>query len=176
MSLIIVFIVAVSLSMDAFSLALAYGTLNMEKSQIKILSIIVGIYHFVMPIIGMYIGQSIINYLPIMPNTLVFIVLFLIGVQMIVESFKEDKNIKELNIIEMILFGFAVSIDSFTLGLGLRVIYKIPIVAAIIFMVTSLVFTYLGLNIGKKINEKIGKVSTIIGGVILIIIGIIYVI
>lgn len=176
MSLIIVFIVAVSLSMDAFSLSLAYGTLNMSKRQIEILSVIVGIYHFIMPLIGMYIGESIISYLPIMPNTLVFIVLFLIGVQMLIESFKEDKNIKELNILEMLLFGLAVSIDSFTLGLGLRVIYKIPIISALIFMITSLVFTYLGLKTGKKINEKIGKISTILGGITLIIIGIIYVI
>ena len=176
MSLIIVFIVAVSLSMDAFSLSLAYGTLNMSKRQIEILSVIVGIYHFIMPLIGMYIGESIISYLPIMPYTLVFIVLFLIGVQMLIESFKEDKNIKELNILEMLLFGLAVSIDSFTLGLGLRVIYKIPIISALIFMITSLVFTYLGLKTGKKINEKIGKISTILGGITLIIIGIIYVI
>ena len=176
MSIVIVFIIAVSLSMDAFSLSLAYGTLNMSKEQIKILSIIVGIYHFIMPLLGMYIGQAIINNLPIMPNTLVFIVLFLIGVQMIIESFKEEKNIKELNLLEMLLFGFAVSIDSFTLGLGLKVIYKVPVISALIFLITSLIFTYIGLNIGKKITEKIGKISTIVGGIILIIIGIIYVI
>ena len=176
MSLIIVLILAVSLSMDAFSLSLAYGTLNMKKTQIKILSIIVGIYHFIMPIIGMYIGSTIIDNLPIIPNTLVFIVLFLIGIQMIIESYKEDKYIKELTLFEMLLFGFAVSIDSFTLGLGLKVIYKLPILAALIFSIISLLFTYLGLNIGKKINEKVGKISTIVGGVTLMIIGLIYII
>lgn len=42
MSIIMVIVIAVSLSMDAFSLSLAYGTLNLEKSQIRLLSLIVG--------------------------------------------------------------------------------------------------------------------------------------
>jgi putative Mn2+ efflux pump MntP len=176
MSLLIVFMVAVSLSMDAFSLSLAYGTLNLNKRSINTLSLIVGIYHFFMPILGMIVGSTIIYLLPITPNTLVFMVLFLIGVQMIIESFKEDKSVKKLNFVEMLLFGFAVSIDSFTLGLGLRVIYKVPLVSAFIFSITSFLFTYIGLTMGKKINEIVGKLSTIIGGILLIIISIMYVI
>ena len=176
MSLLIVFMVAVSLSMEAFSLSLAYGTLNLNKRSINTLSLIVGIYHFFMPILGMIVGSTIIYLLPITPNTLVFMVLFLIGVQMIIESFKEDKSVKKLNFVEMLLFGFAVSIDSFTLGLGLRVIYKVPLVSAFIFSITSFLFTYIGLTMGKKINEIVGKLSTIIGGILLIIISIMYVI
>ena len=36
MSIIMVIIVAISLSMDAFSLSLAYGTLNLEKKYINV--------------------------------------------------------------------------------------------------------------------------------------------
>ena len=39
-------IVGISLSMDAFSLSLAYGTVGLSKKQEIILSIVVGIYHF----------------------------------------------------------------------------------------------------------------------------------
>jgi putative Mn2+ efflux pump MntP len=169
-----VMMVAISLSMDAFSLSLAYGTLNMQKKDINCLSIIVGIYHLIMPLIGMYVGKTIIGLLPIQPNTLVFIVLFFIGTEMIIESFKEDKNIKILSIIEMLLFGFAVSLDSFSVGLGLKVLYKTPFVAALIFMISSFIFTYLGLILGKKISSLVGKIATIFGGITLIIIGIIY--
>ena len=176
MSLIIVLAVAISLSMDAFSLSLAYGTLNMSKKNIKLLSVIVGVYHLFMPLIGMYVGKTIINVLPIKPSTLVFLVLFFIGVEMIIESFKEDKNIKILSLPEMIIFGLAVSIDSFSVGLGLKVLYKTPFVAALIFSISSLIFTYLGLFLGKKINNLVGKISTIFGGITLIIIGIIYLI
>lgn len=174
MSLIMVIIVAISLSMDAFSLSLAYGTLNMEKKNIKILSVIVGIYHFVMPLIGMYVGKTIINILPIKPSTVVFIVLLFIGIEMIIETFKQDKNIKILTLVEMIIFGFAVSVDSFTVGLGLKVLYKYSFVSALIFSISSLIFTYLGLILGKKINNIIGKLATILGGITLIVIGLIY--
>jgi len=176
MSLIMVIVVAISLSMDAFSLSLAYGTLNMDKKQIRLLSVIVGIYHLIMPLIGMYVGKTIINLLPIKPTTLVFLVLLFIGIEMIIESNKQEKNIKILSFIEMIIFGFAVSLDSFTVGLGLKVLYKIPLVAAFIFSISSFIFTYVGLKLGTKINSIVGKISTILGGITLIIIGIIYLI
>lgn len=174
MSLITVILVAISLSMDAFSLSLAYGTLNMEKKQINKLSVVVCIYHFFMPILGMLVGSKIINILPIKPNTLVFIVLLIIGIEMIFESFKDEKNIKILTFLEMIVFGLAVSIDSFTVGLGLKVIYPYPIVSASLFSVSSFIFTYLGLILGKKINNLVGKISTVLGGFSLIVIGLIY--
>lgn len=170
----IIILIGISLSMDAFSLALAYGTLNLKNKDINLLSIIVGLYHYFMPLLGMFVGKKIINLLPISSNFLVFIVLFLIGIQMIIESFKEEKEIKKLNLFEMILFGLAVSIDSFSLGLGLKTLYKNPYISALVFSISSMLFTYIGLKLGKKINQKIGNISTIFGGITLIIIGIIY--
>lgn len=170
----IIILIGISLSMDAFSLALAYGTLNLKNKDINLLSVIVGLYHYFMPLLGMFVGKKIINLLPISSNFLVFIVLFLIGIQMIIESFKEEKEIKKLNLFEMILFGLAVSIDSFSLGLGLKTLYKNPYISALVFSISSMLFTYIGLKLGKKINQKIGNISTIFGGITLIIIGIIY--
>lgn len=172
MSLIMVLIISISLSMDAFSLSLAYGTLNINKKNRIILSVIVGIFHFLMPLIGMYVGKKIVNLLPIEPNTLIFIILFFIGIEMILETFKEDKKIIILNLFEFIIFGFAVSLDSFSVGLGLRNIYSDPYIAASLFSISSFIFTFLGLKIGSKINQKIGCISTIFGGIVLIIIGI----
>ena len=62
MNIILVFLIAISLSMDAFSLALAYGTNSLNKKEIRTLSTIVGIYHFFMPIIGMLIGNYITKF------------------------------------------------------------------------------------------------------------------
>ena len=64
MSLLIVILVAISLSMDAFSLSLAYGTLDLEKKSINLLSLIVGSYHFIMPLLGMWFGNKLITILP----------------------------------------------------------------------------------------------------------------
>ena len=176
MSITIIFLIAVSLSMDAFSLSLAYGTLNVDKSKRILLSIIVGAYHFFMPILGMNVGKTVLYLLPVKPTTVVFFVLSIIGIQMIIESFKEDRHISLLKISEFFIFGFAVSIDSFSVGIGLNAIYEKPIIAAIIFSISSFIFTYIGLYLGTKINNWIGKTSTLIGGFVLIMIGIFYLI
>lgn len=174
MSIAMVIMIAISLSMDAFSLSLAYGTLNLEKKYINALSIIVGVYHFMMPLLGMWIGNYILEISPISTNTIVFVVLVLIGIEMIIESFKSEKKVSLMKVSELLMFGLAVSLDSFSVGLGLGAIYKNPLVCSTIFSISAALFTYIGLYLGKKINNWIGKISTIIGGIILIIIGLLY--
>lgn len=175
MSIYIILTIAISLSMDAFSLSLAYGTLNLEKEYIKKQSIIVGVYHFIMPLIGLKIGDLLLKIIPITPNIIVCIVLTFIGIEMIIESFKKDEEIKKMTMKELLTFGLAVSIDSFSVGIGLQAITSNYILCVTIFSITSFTFTYIGLKIGKKINNLIGKISTLIGGIILMIIGIIYI-
>ena len=81
-----------------------------------------------------------------------------------------------MSLIEFFIFGLAVSIDSFSVGLGLETIYKSPIISAITFSLSSFLFTYLGLKLGRKISNMIGKYATLLGGITLIIIGILYMI
>ncbi len=174
MNIVLIFLIAISLSMDAFSLSLAYGTISLKKSEIKLLSIIVGIYHFFMPILGMLIGSFIIKILPIDEDVITLVIFSFIGINMIIETFKKEENIKKMKIGEMILFGLAVSIDSFSVGIGINNISNNFLLCSCIFSVTSLIFTYIGLILGNKLNELIGKVATLIGGISLIILGIIY--
>ena len=174
MEIIVLFIIAVSLSMDAFSLSLAYGTINLSKNNMLILSIIVGIYHFFMPLVGMLFGNVIINYFPIKPETIVFFVLTIIGIQMIYESFKSKEIVKKMSIFELIMFGFAVSIDSFSVGIGLKGVNNNYYEVSLIFSLCSFIFTYIGLMLGTKLNELVGKYAKTIGGIILIGLGIYY--
>lgn len=174
MSLIVVVLIAISLSMDAFSLALAYGTIGLEKKEMRLLSMIVGLYHFFMPLLGMYLGTWILSRIPISPNFVVFLVLSIIGIQMFFASFKEEKEVKKMHFIEFFSFGLAVSLDSFSVGLGLRAIYDIPVVCSFIFMSSSAFFTFLGLKLGRKLNDKLGKVSTRFGGLMLFLLGLLY--
>lgn len=176
MSLMVVVIIAVSLSMDAFSLSLAYGTLGLEKKYIKLLSIIVGLYHFFMPLFGLCVGNTLLALIPIDPKIIVFIVLTFIGIQMIIDSFKKEQLTKFVKFRELLLFGLAVSIDSFSVGIGLNSITDNYLLSVAIFSISSFTFTFIGLLIGKKISDLIGKLATIIGGVVLIIIGLIYLI
>lgn len=176
MSIWVIFMIAISLSMDAFSLSLAYGTLDISEKNMDLLSSIVGGYHFIMPLIGAVIGNFVLKILPIPPSIIVFVVLSFIGFQMIIESLKKQEHVKIMTNLEMLLFGLAVSIDSFSVGISLETLTTHHLLCACLFAVTSFMFTFLGLHLGKKVHQKLGKISTIIGGSILIIIGIIYVI
>lgn len=175
MNIILIFIIAVSLSMDAFSLALAYGTISLSKKEIKLLSILVGIYHFFMPIFGMLIGNVITKILPVGEEIITLIIFSFIGINMLIESFKKEEKLKKMKINEMILFGLAVSIDSFSIGIGINNISNNFIICSVIFSLTSFLFTYIGLILGNKLNQLIGKLATIIGGISLILLGIIYI-
>jgi putative Mn2+ efflux pump MntP len=176
MNIILIFIIAISLSMDAFSLALAYGTISLSKKEINILSIIVGIYHFFMPILGMLIGKFIFNIMHISGDLIVLVIFSFIGINMIIDSLKKEEKVKKMKFGEMILFGLAVSIDSFSVGIGINNISNNFIMCSIIFSVTSFLFTYIGLKLGNKLNQLIGKIATIAGGIVLIFFGLIYII
>ena len=175
MKIITIILIAVSLSMDAFSLALIYGTQDITKKGKILLSTIVGIYHFIMPLIGLTLGLYVTSKVIINTNILVGIILSLIAIEMIISSFKNKEEKFLLSIPGYLLFGLSVSIDSLTTGIGLPAITDKYILSASVFSVTSLLFTFLGLNLGNILNKKYGKISTIIGGIILLVIGLLYI-
>lgn len=175
MKILTLFLIAISLSMDAFSLSLLYGTEGIRKKDKILLAIIVGIYHFIMPFIGLSIGSFITSKIILNTNILVGIILSLISIEMIISSFKQKEEKFLLSLPGYLLFGLSVSIDSLTTGIGLTAITNSYLIAVSIFSVTSFIFTFLGLNLGNILNQKYGKISTLIGGVILLILGIIYI-
>lgn len=170
MNIILLFLIAISLSMDAFSLSLAYGMVIILKKERVLLSVIVGIFHFFMPILGILFGNIIRSLLPINEDILLFLIFLIIGIEMILE--KNEDEIKKLKLIEMILFSFAVSLDSFGTGIGINKISNNYILSSSIFSITSFIFTYIGLNLGNKISSIVGKYSSKLGGIILILLSI----
>lgn len=161
--------------MDAFSLALIYGTQGITKKHKILLSLIVGIYHFIMPLIGVAIGTVVTKKILVNPNIIVGIILSLIAIEMIISSFKEEDKKFLLTIPGYLLFGLSVSVDSLTTGIGLSLITQKYIFSSLIFAITSLSFTFFGLNIGDRLNKKYGRISTILGGIVLFVLGILYI-
>ena len=167
--------IAIGLSMDAFSLAILYGTSGISKKNINILSITVGIYHFCMPLFGFFIGKVILSFLPMKPDILVGGIFLILAIQMFLSTFKEEEVTPLDKLSTLLLFGLTVSIDSFTVGIGLGTITNHLFIPPLIFSITSFLFTFMGLKLGKFLNESFGKISTIIGSVILMILSFIYI-
>ncbi len=170
--IITIITIAIALSMDTFSLSLGIGTGKISKKRCFLFSIIVGIMHFCMPLLGNIIGQKIVQIFMLKSNFLLGIILIYLALTMLIEIIKPEEKNKNMNVINMFLFAIGVSIDSFSTGIGLSAITTNMFLAVFIFSVTSFCFTYIGLLIGKYANRLLGVYATIFGAILLIIIGI----
>ena len=174
-NILIYFVMAIGLSMDAFSLALAYGTTKIPINKKVLLSITVGIFHFFMPKLGALIGTELfLNYIA-KANYLVGIIFLILAIEMLL-SRKEEKTGSITNMISIILFSFTVSIDSFSVGIALSLTTTDINSPCIIFALISTLFTFLGVELGSKIAYKFENKAEYIGIIILLILGIKYLI
>ena len=167
-------LIGISLSMDAFSLALSYGTGGLDIYRQILLSVIVGVFHFFIPLLGCLFGSFIGEYVVLSSHIVIGVIFFIIGIDMIYSVRKKEESLSIGNIFEYIIFGFTVSIDSFTTGIGLSLIMSNYLIAAFIFMFCIGVFTFLGLNIGDRLHKLYSEYATIFGGVIMIAFSIYY--
>ncbi len=169
-------IIGVALSMDTFSLSLGIGTFNISYKKAFILALVVGIMHFFMPILGQVIGLQLMKILEINSDILLGIILIAIGIEMLVDLIngKEDKF--NFSLLGIFLFALGVSLDSFSVGLGLKAICNNIFLAVLIFSLCSFFFTFLGVLIGKWASKIWGIYASILGVVLLIGLGIIHLI
>lgn len=169
MSLFMIFMVAVSLSMDAFSLALIYGTLNISSKTIRNMSGVVGIFHFFMPLFGFLFGDLLSFFLDFEADLLVGIIFLILALQMFISLFKTEEVEVLSGFLSYFLFGFTVSVDSFSVGIGIGSLRDAIFLPCVVFSLVSACFTYLGLRLGKKLAARFGKFSTVVGSFILFI-------
>lgn len=176
MNIILSFLIlGISLSMDAFSLSIFLGTMINKKNGI-ILIILIGIFHFFMPILGAVVGFKISNVLSINGDLIFGIILLFLAMQIFMNLYKKEDIDKNFTIYELVLLSFGVAVDSFSIGFGLSFNDNFMIVASVIFSLCSMIFTYLGLVIGKYANDLFGIYSKTLGGILLLIFSLIHLI
>lgn len=169
MEYISIIIVAVSLSMDAFSLALAYGTLGLGNKLSFKLSLSVGIFHFFMPLLGMSVKYYLVQYSSISWHFIASAIYFYLGIMLLLES-REERTVSNLcSIKDILLFSLAVSLDSLTVGIAED---HFTLVAPLFYALFSFGFTITGLKLGKKLNYMFGKTATFMGGIFFCILGV----
>ena len=128
-----------------------------------------------MPLLGNVLGNVICDIINVNLDILVGFILVMIGLEMLVSLSKDEKINNLINLSSLFLFGFSVSMDSFSVGMGLPILANNHVFVVSIFSIISFSFTFIGLLVGKKLNEIFGKIANIIGSVILIVLGIIYI-
>lgn len=164
-----IFLIGLALSMDAFSIALSIGVSNIQTYKKLIIPIIVSIMHFLMPLLGLILGNQILNIFNINPKFIVSIILLYLAIIMYTDR-KNEKMPKITSIISILLLSFSVSIDSFSVGIGLSGLTDKYLLSFLTFALCSGCFTYMGLIIGKYSVKILKEKAVYIGiGILLLI-------
>lgn len=148
--------------MDAFSLALSIGTLSIPKGKSLLLPIVVGLFHYFMPLIGMFVGNYFTYLLHIDTNLLSSVIFLYIAYNMYKEYKENDYLDFDISIYGILIFAFGVSLDAFGVGFTF-VSNNYLLLIPLVFALFSLIFTLLGLLLGKVLNKHIGKYAIILG-------------
>lgn len=168
MEIILMLTIGISLSMDAFSLSLCYGILNFNEGKKRLIAITIGTFHFIMPLLGMTLGNIIEHYITIDMRYIVFVIFMILGMEMLISAIKKEDKTIQLNGFGILIFAFTVSIDSFSAGIGIKLISNNYLLCSTIFALTSTLFSYVGLILGNMIGSKYKEISRLLGGIVLI--------
>ena len=163
--------------MDAFSVALVagFGLGKVKLGDSLKVSMVFGFAHVFMPVLGWYLGSTVIELIQKWDHWIAFILLAFVGGKMLMEGL--DKDADDINASDLlgfaslIMFTVAVSIDALAVGLSFSVQGLSIWVPSLYMGAGTAIFTFLGLNLGNRTGQRFGKKAQVFGGLVLILIG-----
>lgn len=182
MGYIAVLLIALSLAVDAFAVSVTNGIVvsDFRRRHAAKVGLYFGFFQFVMPLIGYALGSGFERIIEAYDHWIAFLLLGIIGGNMIVESFKQEEaenlgnTAKEfLNPARLITQAIATSIDALAVGISFAVTKTQNILTnALIIGVVAFVCSFIGGIFGKKIGSVFRRYAGRIGGIVLIGIGV----
>lgn len=171
-----ILLTGIGLSMDAFAVSVCKGLGTDKKHQLKcalVCGLWFGGFQALMPFLGYTGGSFVVSYLEAVDHWIAFILLLLIGANMIRESIKdsEESETESLNPGEMLLLAIATSIDALAVGLTLAALRVRILSACAVIGLTTFIISFAGVMGGSLFGNRIGRYSKAAGGSILILIG-----
>ncbi len=169
-------LIGLGLAMDAFAVSICKG-LSMKKMNWKnaiIIALYFGIFQALMPIIGYWLGTTFSSLVENVDHWIAFILLVIIGGNMIKDSFDDEceKRNEKIDFKTMIILAIATSIDALAVGVTFA-FFKTNIVLAVsIIGIITFILSLIGVKIGNHFGDKFQNKAELTGGIILIIIGI----
>jgi manganese efflux pump family protein len=169
-----VLIMAVALGMDAFSLGIGVGMRGIRLLHIVQISLIIGLMHVLMPLMGMVMGHYFSTILGQVASTVGGGLLILLGGHMIYNSLFGDQAVRyqARSAWSIWVFALSVSIDSFSVGVSLGLVATDIIVTVLLFGFFGAVMSVMGLMLGRRVGNWVGEYGETFGGMILLGLGI----
>lgn len=190
MEYVTLLLIALSLSLDAFSVSIIDGlTINdLNKKRMLFICLTFGVFQALMPLIGHLVGLTFIQYIEDYDHWLSLVLLAFVGLKMVYDGVKEIIEKRKKNDSEeetsktysyklILIQGIATAIDALAIGLTLETsiapanVYLGIFIIGVVTFLMCLVGIFLGSKISKLLKGHI-EIAEIIGGVILVLIGI----
>ena len=131
-----------------------------------------GGFQALMPLIGYILGIGFQSFVQSIDHWIAFVLLGIIGFNMIRESLGDDENINSnLDFKTMLPLAIATSIDALAVGITFAFLKVNILLSILIIGITTFVFSVVGVKIGHIFGEKYKNKAELMGGIILILIG-----
>lgn len=177
MSFIEITILGIGLAMDAACVSMTNGMVykNLKIKDYIAMPLFFGVFQGLMPVLGYFAGTMFSTFITKYSGMVIFLILAVIGGNMIRESLKTDSEAiqaKRLTASTLFFQAVATSIDAFAVGVGFCAVnVSILPASGIIALITALIVIG-AILIGRKFGDIFECKAGILGGMILIIIGV----
>ena len=176
MSIIEIALIGVGLAMDAFAVSICKG-LAMRRMNYKkaiIIAAFFGVFQALMPALGYVLGTTFANMIAAIDHWIAFILLALIGANMIKEALSSDDDECQddsLRLGDLIMLSIATSIDALAVGITFAFFNVSLLLSVSMIGIITFIICVIGVKVGNVFGEKYKSKAELAGGLILIVMG-----
>ncbi len=168
--------IAVGVSMDAFAVSVCKGLSVQKVRPVHVLKtgLWFGGFQALMPLIGYFLGASFADFVSEVDHWIAFVLLGLIGSNMIKESFAPescDAN-PDFSFRTMLVMAVATSIDALAVGVSFAFLNVDIWIAILLIGTATAVFSGVGVIVGNIFGCRYKSKAELAGGIILIVMGV----
>ena len=171
-----VFVIGVGLSMDAFAASICKGlsVRTLRPGHVLIAGGWFGLFQALMPLVGYFLGMSFQNAIRQVDHWIAFVLLALIGGNMIREALTGEEGCGDdrFDMKAMIPLAVATSIDALAVGVTFAFLQVDILPAVLLIGGTTFVLSGLGVVIGNGFGARYQAKAELLGGAVLILIGV----
>ena len=176
MGIIELIVLSIGLAMDAFAVSICKG-LSMPRMKWKnaiIIGLYFGYFQALMPALGYLLGVNFQDRISNIDHWVAFILLAVIGINMIKEAISKDNDVHNdsIKFKDMIILSIATSIDALAVGITFAFLNVNLILAISLIGIITFIISVLGVKVGNIFGDKYEKKAEFAGGIILILLGI----
>lgn len=169
-------LLAPSLGMDAFAVALGVGAVTPSGSRRSLfrLSFHFGLFQFLMPMLGWLAGATVHQFIEAYDHWVAFLLLAWVGGRMVRAAWDRRETVlpdDPTRGMSLVILSLATSIDALAVGLSLAMLRANLWLPSLVIGLVAAGMTLTGMLLGRRLKEVWGRGAEFVGGVILIGIG-----